>query len=106
MYIYNKQCDLCTFMRKYTLILIGKLCAELKAFMVLSDFAIKQGSSHNSMEKAGLWAGRLSLKGRREVVLTHGPSLAEYMQKKGIVGIDAKTYFRDLRREGTQKAAI
>lgn len=77
--------------------------AEFKGAFVLSNFAIKKGTSHVLFEKCGLWTGRLSLKGTRYVVCVRSEDLQGYLRKSGIAGIEPKMFFRDIREEGINK---
>ena len=73
---------------------------SLKASMALSTFGIKAGSTHSACEVHKLWAARLTLKGTRVIAMVSSTDLAAYMKGAGIVGVDMKTFFRDLRGDG------
>ena len=73
--------------------------------MHLANFGIKKGSSHASLERGLMWCGRLGLAGTRHVAMASTSQMRKFMRDKGIVGVDVKTFFMDIR-EGTLKAAI
>ena len=73
--------------------------------MHLANFGIKKGSSHASLERGLMWCGRLGLACTRQVAMASTSQMRKFMRDKGIVGVDVKTFFMDIR-EGTLKAAI
>ena len=73
---------------------------ELKRLMGLSNYGMKAATSHTSIEKEKLWAGRLNLVGTRQVFICRLDDLRKHMAAKNIYGIDPKTHFRDVRVEG------
>ena len=81
----------------------GEKC--LKSNLQLCNFGIRANSTHVSYEKAGLWSGRLTVAGVREVVLVSLSKVQQHLRASGIVGIDPKMFLRDLRAEGIKKAA-
>ena len=70
----------------------------------LFNFAVRNNSAHSSMERGSLWSGRLSLSGAREVAMVPLHELQEHMRKSGIIGVEPRIYFRDMRVEGIKKA--
>ena len=77
---------------------------DFKASLQLFDFGIKAGSEHISLEKSLLWCGRLTVHGSREVALVSVADLQEYMKTVNIIGVDVKSFFRDVRSEGLKKS--
>jgi len=73
---------------------------ELSSALKLSNFGIKRNTTHSSLEKAGLWCGRLTMHGVRQVAMVKHSEIQRFMRSSGIAGVDAKTYFRDIREEG------
>ena len=70
----------------------------------LFNFAIKSNMSYTSMERLQLWCGRLTLSGTREVAMVKVTDLQAHMKANSSMGLDVKTFFRDLRAEGIKKA--
>ena len=94
-------------MLRFLLIVQGTATNEIafKQMLQLHNFGVKMGSEHLSVEKAAMWCGRLAIEGSREVAMVSIVDLQAHMKAAGIVGIDARTYFKDIRTEGVKKAA-
>lgn len=76
---------------------------SIKDMMCLFNFGMKGFTRHSSIERGGLWVGRLVTHGARIVVCARASAVSRYMREKGIMGIDVKGYMRDLRVEGFQQ---
>ena len=55
---------------------------------------------HIHTELHGLWCGRLTVWGTRVVTCVDKDHLNQYMRSHGIVGVDDKTFFKDLKSDG------
>jgi hypothetical protein len=62
----------------------------------LSNFGLKQGSFHASMEKSMLWTARLSTVGSRSVVVLDVDDIKAHMRKAGVVGKNCKDYMKEI----------
>ena len=97
--LLNKMVELCPRGSRLSPGLAAEAPA-LKAACSLHNFGLKCHSVHSSYEKDHLWTCRLSVWGTRSVAIFRASEVQDYMRKKGIVGVDAKAYVQDIRREG------
>ena len=70
--------------------------------MTMNVFGIKGMSCHSACERDKIWSGRLSIAGTRVVAMLSAPALMHHMHTAGILGVDMKTFFRDIRGDGLQ----
>ena len=61
----------------------------LRPDLALSNYGMKQGSTHVSMEKHGLWTARLGLLGTRTVAIFNSGDVKAYLKHEGLVGKDS-----------------
>ncbi len=61
----------------------------LRPDLALSNYGMKQGSTHVSMEKHGLWTARLCTLGTRTVAIYNLGDLKAYLKSEGLVGKDS-----------------
>ena len=84
-------------------VLSGTEMVDFKTGMALSNFGVKKSSAHTYIEKHSLWSGRLSVWGTRAVAIARAMDITTYMREAGIIGMEVKQFFRDLREEGVRK---
>ncbi len=69
--------------------------SPLKAEMCLTNFSIKMGSTHVTMEKSSLWTGRLSTAGTRTVAIFNLTDIKDFLKMEGMVGKDPKVWLKE-----------
>ena len=75
--------------------------STLKPELVLSNFGMKQGSLHFSVEKSGLWTSRLTVKGQRTVAVMSQADVKEYLKSVGLIGKDPKIWLKEVGQQGS-----
>ncbi len=105
----KKDCDACDFllhvMKPFTpagSILLSQVAdkSPLKSELALTNFGMKQGSYHVSMEKYGLWTSRLVTTGRRSIAIFKATDIKQHMKSDGIIGKDVKVWLKELTVAG------
>jgi hypothetical protein len=72
----------------------------LKGEMVLTNFGMKKGSFHVSMEKSGLWTSRLTVSGRRTVAVVNVADAKQHLKSDGVIGKDPKVWLKEVGASG------
>lgn len=69
--------------------------SPLRAEMCLTNFGMKQGSTHTSYEKSNLWTARLTTKGTRTVSIFDTNIVKNFLKNQGLHGKDPKQWLKE-----------
>ena len=75
--------------------------SPLKAEMSLTNFGMKKGSFHVSLERSTLWNARLTTSGRRTVAVMNVADVKQHIKSEGFVGKDPKIWLKEAGPTGT-----
>ena len=70
--------------------------ASLRAEVGLTNFGLKQGSFHATVEKGGLWTARLCTHSRRTVVVLKLEDTKSHLRTQGMIGKDITTFVKEM----------
>ena len=70
--------------------------SPLRSEIGLSNFGMKCGSYHGSIERGCLWTVRLTVSGRRQVVILHVDEVKQIMKEQGVVAKECKTFAKEM----------
>ena len=70
--------------------------SQLRAEVGLTNFGLKQGSFHATIEKGGLWTARLGTHSRRSMVVLKLEDTKSHMRSQGMIGKDIATFVKEM----------
>ena len=76
------------------------LQGPLATDLALSNFGLKEGSYHASLEKHQLWAARLSTSGRRQVCVVDLDDCKKHMREKAVMGKKVQDFMKEMSSQG------
>ena len=69
--------------------------SELRKESCLSNYALKQGSTHAANEKLNLWTARLCIEGNRKAAVFKADDIKNHLKALGIIGKSQKDWLKE-----------
>ena len=72
----------------------------LRTELALTNYGMKKGSFHVSLERSSLWTARLTTSGRRTLAVVSVDDVKKYIRAEGFVGKDPKLWLKEATPTG------